>query len=72
MPSGPRGEKRSADVIGANPMAAKIATGEIRDARTTLSRQRATRAGGETRSLKIEKEERSTITEIAAKIRWKQ
>jgi hypothetical protein len=29
MPTGPRGERRPADVIGATIMVAKIATGEI-------------------------------------------
>jgi hypothetical protein len=34
MPRGPRGEKRPADVIGAAVMVAKIATGEVEDAKT--------------------------------------
>src|SRR5208282_4030861 len=33
MPKGPRGERRPADVIGAAIMVAKIATGEIEDAK---------------------------------------
>jgi len=31
MPKGPKGEKRSADVVGAAVMVAKIATGEVED-----------------------------------------
>jgi hypothetical protein len=34
MPKGPRGEKRSADVIGAAVMVARIATGEVEDKKT--------------------------------------
>jgi hypothetical protein len=38
MPRGPKGEKRSADVIGAAVMIGKIATGEIDDLTTGKAR----------------------------------
>ncbi len=49
MPTGPRGEKRPADVIGAAVMVAKIATGEIAEALTPEQRTEIARAGAKAR-----------------------
>ena len=75
MPTGPKGERRPADVIGAAIMVAKIATGEIED--TTPERRTKERArqgglrGGNARALKLTKEQRSEIARVAAEARWK-
>ena len=46
MPRGPKGEKRSADVIGAAVMIGKIATGEIDDLTTDDGKNAAAGAHG--------------------------
>jgi len=71
MPTGPRGEKRPADVIGAAVMVARIATGEIVEKpKTTSGRVRSGKAGGKVRAEKLTKEERSAIAKRAANGRW--
>ena len=53
MPTGPRGQKRPADVIGTAVMVAKIATGEIEEElepeRNTEAKREAGRKGGKAR-----------------------
>ena len=46
MPTGPKGEKRAADVIGAAITVAKIATGEIEEARIRPQSSLGARAAG--------------------------
>lgn len=71
MPTGPRGEKRPADVIGAAIMVAKLATGEISEALESKSgRIRSGRAGATARAKKLSSEERSAIAKNAAARRW--
>ena len=70
MPTGPRGEKRPADVIGGAITVAKIATGEIEDTKKS-GRVRSGKAGGAARAKKLTKEERSAIAKKAANARWK-
>lgn len=56
MPTGPRGERRPADVIGAAFMVAKIATGEIEDHSSPKSdRVRSGRAGAKARAQNLAK-----------------
>jgi len=75
MPRGPKGERRPADVIGNAVKVMRIATGEIED--TIPSDQRKERArkgglkGGNSRALKLTKEQRSEIARVAAEARWK-
>jgi hypothetical protein len=69
MPRGPRGEKRSADVIGAAVMVAKIATGEISDS-IPSSRAKGGKAGGPARAKKLSPEQRAEIAKKAANKRW--
>jgi hypothetical protein len=49
MPTGPRGEKRPADVIGAAIMVAKLATGEITEILKTKSGRVSGEAGAKAR-----------------------
>lgn len=68
MPTGPQGEKRPADVIGAIVMVAKIATGETEDPKTKPRRQRAAQAGGEARAQGLTKKVRTAIALNAASV----
>ena len=73
MPRGPKGEKRPADVIGAAIMVAKIATGEIEDARRDPGKEYARKGGlkgGKARAAKLAPERRAEIAKKAAKARW--
>ena len=72
MPKGPRGEKRSADVIGAAIMAAKIATGEIKEnlPLKTAAAELGSR-GGKARAAALSDKRRSAIARKAADSRWK-
>jgi hypothetical protein len=76
MPTGPKGEKRPADVIGAAIMVAKIATGEIEEpSESSDGKDPAAKAlgqkGGRARAEKLTPEERSDIARTAASSRWK-
>lgn len=75
MPTGPRGEKRPADVIGAAVMVAKIATGEIAEelqsepAHSDL-RRKAGKKGGQARAAALTPERRAEIAAQGAAARW--
>lgn len=73
MPRGPRGEKRPADVNARAVMIAKIATGEIEDAKAdpalALARLGGLK-GGTARAKKLSAKERSDIAKKAAAVRW--
>jgi hypothetical protein len=73
MPTGPKGERRPADVIGNAIMIAKIATGEIedtvRDPAKELHRKGGLK-GGDARAAKLTPEQRSEIAKKAASRRW--
>ena len=71
MPTGPSGQKRPADVIGAAVMVAKIATGETKD--TTRAKSNKTKsglAGAKARAEKLTHEARTEIAKKAASARW--
>lgn len=74
MPTGPKGEKRPADVIGAAVRIAKIATGEIEDDTPDDGKDKAAQAlgrkGGKARAAKMTAEQRSEIARKAAAKRW--
>lgn len=74
MPTGPKGQKRPADVIGAAVRIAKIATGEIEDAIPDDGKSKAAvelgRKGGKARAAKMTPERRSEIARKAAARRW--
>jgi len=76
MPSGPKGEKRPADVIG-NAVNMRIATGDLEDnvgpEPSKAKQDRARKGGlkgGHARADKLSPEERRSIAQKAAKKRW--
>lgn len=72
MPTGPRGERRPADAIGAAIMVAKIATGEIaEDSKSKSGRVRSGHAGARARAKKLSDEQRRGIAKNAAHKRWR-
>jgi hypothetical protein len=73
MPKGPQGQKRPADVIGNAVMVAKIATGEIEDAKPLIGKelhQKGGLKGGPARAENLSAKRRSEIAKQAAKARW--
>ena len=71
MPTGPQGQKRPADAIGAAIMVAKIATGEISETlKLPSNKVRSGIAGAKARSAKLTSEERTAIAKKAAAGRW--
>ena len=74
MPTGPKGEKRPADVIGNAVKVMRIATGEIEEYPETQKISRAKKAGakgGPARARALTPEQRSQIAHLAAEARWK-
>jgi len=71
MAKGPRGDKRPGDVFGAAIMAAKIATGEIKEELTARSAAAELGSrGGKARAAKLSKKKRAEIARMAARKRW--
>ncbi len=75
MPRGPKGEKRSADVIGNAVHVMKIATGEIvEDFPSNNGKDKAAQAlgrkGGQKRAESMTPERRAEIAKKAAEKRW--
>ena len=75
MPTGPKGEKRPADVVGAAIKVAKIATGEIeedidRETGKSKAAMELGRKGGKARAAKMTPERRKEIARKAALERW--
>jgi len=74
MATGPKGEKRSADVNARAVMIAKIATGEIEDVTTDDGKNAAAvalgRMGGKARAAGMSSRKRKEIAKKAAKARW--
>jgi hypothetical protein len=77
MPTGPKGEKRPADAIGAAVMVAKIATGEIEERPVTPEDEGKDPAavalgskGGKARAAGLSAKRRKEIAAKAAKSRW--
>jgi hypothetical protein len=67
MPSGPFGEKRSADLIGEAIMPAKFATGKItEELKEPFGKVRSGTAGAKARAKKLAQEERTAIAQKAA------
>lgn len=72
MPTGPKGEKRPADVIGNAVKVMRIATGEEQeDVGLVPQRARGGRKGGKARAATLTPQERSDIARAAAAARWK-
>jgi len=75
MPTGPKGQKRPSDVIGAAVKVMQIATGEIEETTDDGKNKAAVelgRKGGKARAEKMSKKRRSEIARKAAETRWKQ
>jgi hypothetical protein len=71
MPTGPRGERRPADVIGAAIMVARLATGEISEELSPKGgRVRSGHAGASARAKNLTPKQRSEIAKKAASARW--
>lgn len=74
MPTGPKGQKRPADVIGNAIKVAKIATGEETDELTDDGKDEAAvslgRRGGKARAEKMSAAQRAEIAKKAASKRW--
>jgi hypothetical protein len=74
MPTGPKGQKRPADVNARAVMIAKIATGEIEDVTTEDGKNAAAvalgRMGGKARAEGMTAKRRKEIAKKAAKARW--
>lgn len=72
MPTGPKGEKRPADVIGNAVKVMRIATGEEKeDVGSAPKRAKGGRKGGKSRAASLTPHERSDIARAAAAARWK-
>lgn len=73
MPTGPKGERRPADVIGAAVKVARISIGEEEE---TIAPESAAatlgKLGGAARARKLTPEQRTEIARKAAAKRWQQ
>ena len=74
MPTGPKGQKRPADVIGNAVRVMQIATGEAEEEYDDDGKDKAAQAlgrkGGKARASKLTPERRSEIARKAAAKRW--
>lgn len=74
MPTGPKGQKRPADVIGNAIKIAQIATGEVEDEVADDGKDPAAKAlgakGGKKRAANLTPERRAEIARKAAQKRW--
>lgn len=74
MPTGPKGQKRPADVIGNAIKIAQIATGEATDEVKDDGKDPAAKAlgakGGKKRAENLTPERRQEIAKAAAAVRW--
>lgn len=74
MPTGPKGERRPADVIGNAVHVMKIATGEIEDTQRDPAKELHRKGGlkgGKARAKTLSPEQRHEIASKAASARWK-
>lgn len=72
MPTGPKGQKRPADVIGNAVHVMRIATGEIEEAPAPANpAAELGRRGGQARAKNLTAEQRAEIAKKAAAGRWK-
>ena len=71
MPTGPRGEKRPADVIGAAVMVARLSVGEVSEPlKKPSGRVRSGQAGAKARAETLTAERRQEIARKASRARW--
>jgi hypothetical protein len=71
MPTGPRGEKRPADVIGCAVTVAQISVGETAEAlKEPSGKIRSGHAGAKARADSLTQDQRREIAQKAARARW--
>ena len=71
MPTGPRRERRPADVIGGAIMVARLSVGDITEPlKEPSGKVRSGKAGGSARAVKLTTDERRKIAKKAAGARW--
>lgn len=70
MPTGPKGQKRPADVIGNAVRVMRIATGEETDDVKDDAAKELGRKGGRKRAANLSPERRAEIARKAAQKRW--
>lgn len=71
MPTGPKGQKRPADVISAAVKVMRIATGQEEETAKDTEAQSLGRKGGAARAAKMSPERRAEIAKKAAAKRWR-
>jgi len=75
MPTGPKGQKRPADVVGNAVRVMQIATGEVDETIVDDGKDPAAKAlgakGGKARAANLSPERRKEIARKAAEKRWK-
>ena len=72
MPTGPRGERRPADLIGCAVTVARLSVGdETEELRQPSGRVRSGHAGAKARAKNLTTEERHVIAKKAAAARWR-
>ncbi|MCB1517450.1 MAG: hypothetical protein KDJ19_07545 [Hyphomicrobiaceae bacterium] len=73
MPQGSQGQRQPADAVAAALMIAKVAIGEIGDAKQTkFGATNSGLAGANARAERPSNEEHSHISKLAVEARWKQ
>lgn len=71
MPTGPRGERRPADVIGGAIMVARLSVGDLTEPlKEPSGKVQSGRAGGAARATSLSPEERKIIARRGAAKRW--
>ena len=71
MPTGPKGERRPADMVGAAVMVARLSVGDVTEAHSKPSgRVRSGHAGAKARVENMTSERRQEIARKAAAERW--
>ena len=72
MLTGPRGEKRPADMVGSAVMVGRLSVGDVTETHTKPSgRVRSGQAGANARTEKLSPERRIEIARAAAVERWR-
>lgn len=75
MPTGPKGQKRPADVIGNAVHVMRIATGQERESRPGDGKDKIAQAtgrkGGEARAANMSADDRKQAAKAAAQARWR-
>ena len=72
MSTGPKGEKRPADVIANAVLSMKVATGEVEERYVNLGQRAGGRKGGKARAEALNAERRQEVAKEGAKARWSQ